>query len=88
MSRRACPKDDPPPPPNARSSAPTPTTSSTPPPHPPPRPAGDPRPTGLRTKLTAQISTEALEELGDALVWLPSQGVQASVAGIIEQALS
>lgn len=40
-----------------------------------------------RTRFTAEISANAVEELRDDVVWLPSQGVQANVAGIIEPAL-
>lgn len=40
-----------------------------------------------RAKLTAEIAADVIEELRDAVVWLPRQGVRATVAGVIEQAL-
>lgn len=40
-----------------------------------------------RAKLTVQLRSELVDELRDAVVYLPTQGVQATVAGIVEQAL-
>lgn len=40
-----------------------------------------------RAKLTVQLRSEVIDELRDAVVYLPTQGVQATVAGIVEQAL-
>lgn len=41
-----------------------------------------------RTKLTVQLRSELVDELRDAVVYLPTQGVQATVAGIVEEALN
>lgn len=40
-----------------------------------------------RAKLTVQLPRDVIEELRDAVVYLPSQGVQATVAGLVEQAV-
>lgn len=40
-----------------------------------------------RTKLTVQLPAEVVDELRDAVVYLPTQGVQATVAGLVTQAL-
>lgn len=40
-----------------------------------------------RAKLTVQLSAELIDELRDAVVFLPTQGVQATVAGLVSQAL-
>lgn len=38
-------------------------------------------------KLTVQIAAEVVEELRDAVVYLPGQGVRATVAAVTERAL-
>lgn len=40
-----------------------------------------------RSKLTVQLPAELVDELRDAVVFLPTQGVQATVAGLVTQAL-
>lgn len=47
------------------------------------RPAGD----SARTKLTVQLPADLVDELRDAVVYLPTQGVQATVAAIVKQAV-
>jgi hypothetical protein len=61
----------------------TPTQPAAAPPTGPPSPAV-PR---QRAKLTVQLPAELVEELRDAVVFLPTQGVQATVAGLVTQAL-